>query len=73
VTVGDKGIKATPISPKRNKIAEMYGKKPTLVAEELDPMALIEKASPQDRLFPQYQGYGNKLVRSVLRRIVDEV
>lgn len=49
----------------------MYGKKPTTVAEEQDPMALIAKSSPEDA--SEYRGFGDELVRSALRRIVDEV
>jgi hypothetical protein len=49
----------------------MYGKKPTLVAEEIEPMALIDKSSSKD--IATYRGYGRDLVRSALRRIVDEV
>jgi hypothetical protein len=71
VTVGDKGIKAKPVSKNSKHIADMYGKKPTLVAEEIEPMALIDKSSSKD--IATYRGYGRDLVRSALRRIVDEV
>ena len=70
VTVGDKSVSARPV-PKNRNIEKMYGKKPTTVAEEQDPMALIAKSSPEDA--SEYRGFGDELVRSALRRIVDEV
>jgi len=51
----------------------LYGKKPTLVAADYNPMSLIPKASPEDELYPEYEGFKNDLLRSALRQIVDEV
>lgn len=77
VEVGDKKIKVKPIAANDSAIADMYGanggKKPTIIADNMDPMALIAKASPDDELYPVYRGFGNELLRSALRRIVDEV
>ena len=73
VTVGDKKISAKPAGKNKAKIAELYGKKPTLVAADYNPMSLIPKASPEDELYPEYEGFKNDLLRSALRQIVDEV
>jgi hypothetical protein len=73
VTVGDKGVTAKPVPKNKAKIAEMYGKKPTLIADEQEPTALIPRISPQDTIYPEYHGFGDKLIRSALRQIVDEV
>ena len=71
VTVGDKSIRARPANNAKS-VEKMYGKKPTTVAEDMEPMALIDKASPED-VDEGYRGFGDDLIRSALRRIVDEV
>jgi hypothetical protein len=71
VTVGDKGIRTRPANNAK-AVEKMYGKKPTTVAEDMEPMALIDKASEED-VDEGYRGFGDDLIRSALRRIVDEV
>jgi hypothetical protein len=76
VNVKDGHIDARPISADKAMVAVQtspYGQKPTIVPEYNKPTALITQYSPQDKLFPQLEKYGNSLLRSALRKIVDEV
>jgi hypothetical protein len=76
VSVKDGHIDARPISADKAMVAVQtspYGQKPTIVPEYSKPTALITQYSPQDKLFPQLEKYGNSLLRSALRKIVDEV
>ncbi len=76
VNVKDSSIDAKPIPANRAMAAVQnspYGQKPTLVPEYNKPTALITQFSPRDKLFPQLEKQGNSLLRSALRKIVDEV
>jgi hypothetical protein len=79
VNVTDNEIEVDPIPADRSAIAQMYGaanvgsRRPTMVATKDSPMALIDKFSPQDKLFPQLEAFGTGLLRAALRKIVDEV
>jgi hypothetical protein len=73
VNVEDDDIEAKPVAANKASIAQMYGMKPTLIAKDKAPTALINKHSPKDKMFPQLEEFGNELLRSALRRIVDEV
>lgn len=72
VTVNDDDIQADPIPAAKASIAQMYGKSPTIVADMVSPMALISKFSPEDAMFPQLEEAQRGLIRSALRKIVDE-
>ncbi len=72
VKINGDSIDAKPIPANQAATAQMYGR-PTLVPKQNKPTALIAKYSPQDKLFPQLEKYGNSLLRSALRKIVDEV
>lgn len=75
VNVTDSGIDAKPLSPSKALVVQMkspYGQRPTLVAAENKPTALITKYSPKDEMFPQLEEYKTSLLRSALRKIVDE-
>lgn len=76
VNVHDDGIDAKPIPSDKAMVAVQnspYGQKPTLVPEYNKPTALITQYSPRDKMFPQLEKFGNSLLRSALRKIVDEV
>jgi hypothetical protein len=73
ITVEDEKIDAKPIPKEQATVAQMYGYKPTVIMSEKEPTALIPKISPEDQLFPTYERFGNELLRSALRKIVDEV
>jgi hypothetical protein len=49
-----------------------YKMRPTMVASE-EPMALIPKISPKDEMYKSTQEFSRTLLRSALRKIVDEV
>jgi len=72
IKVNDNSIDATPIPVNKSLTAQMYGR-PTIIAKEKEPMALISKFSPKDPLFPLLEEHGTSLLRSALRKIVDEV
>ena len=76
VNVDNDKIDARPIPANKASVAQMYGAnkmKPTIIAGKTEPTALISKYSPKDKMFPQLEEYGNELLRSALRKIVDEV
>jgi hypothetical protein len=73
VNVKDNSIDATPIPADKGMVAQMYGKKPTIVADMKAPTALISRYSPKDPQFVELEQFGRTMVRKALRKIVDEV
>lgn len=54
-------------------VAQMYGKKPTIIADMKEPTALISRYSPKDAQFVELERFGTTMIRKALRKIVDEV
>jgi hypothetical protein len=59
--------------PRKESIQELYGKRATLIPSETGPTALIPRYSPKDVQFNKLESFGSSLLRSALRKIVDEV
>lgn len=73
VNVKDNSIDATPIPADKGMVAQMYGKKPTIIADMKEPTALISRYSPKDPQFVNLERFGTTIIRKALRKIVDEV
>jgi hypothetical protein len=73
VNVKDNSIDAELIPANKGMVAQMYGMKPTIIADMKAPTALISRYSPKDSQFPELERFGTTMLRKALRKIVDEV
>lgn len=71
VEIDSNGIKTSPASIK--DMNSPYGKKPTLIANKVGPTSLVTRYSPKDPQFVKLENMSSTLLRSALRKIVDEV